>query len=129
VRARGSERYRHVLVDELQDTSFAQGLLLRLLARARGITAFADDDQSIHRFRGADARIAGLPRRVAARPSCGWRTVSRAASGSGAAGGRGADRDACRSGSTGRGRPGEVAFWRCASERAQAQAVAPRSSG
>ena len=43
-----------MLVDELQDASFAQGLLLRLLvAEHGGITAFADDDQSIHRFRGA----------------------------------------------------------------------------
>ena len=45
---------RHVLVDELQDASFAQGLLLRLLvAEHGGISAFADDDQAIHRFRGA----------------------------------------------------------------------------
>ena len=43
-----------MLVDELQDASFAQGLLLRLLvAEHGGITAFADDDQAIHRFRGA----------------------------------------------------------------------------
>ena len=36
VRARLAKRHRHVLVDELQDASFAQGLLLRLLAdRAR----------------------------------------------------------------------------------------------
>ena len=54
VRARLAERHRHVLVDELQDTSFAQGLLLRLLVSAHGgIGAFADDDQAIHRFRGA----------------------------------------------------------------------------
>src|SRR3954454_5307241 len=54
VRARLAQRYRHVLVDELQDASFAQGLLLRLLvAEHGGISAFADDDQAIHRFRGA----------------------------------------------------------------------------
>ena len=54
MRARLAARYRHVLVDELQDASFAQGLLLRLLvAEHGGITAFADDDQAIHRFRGA----------------------------------------------------------------------------
>ena len=54
MRARLSARYGHVLVDELQDASFAQGLLLRLLvADHGGISAFADDDQSIHRFRGA----------------------------------------------------------------------------
>ena len=54
VRARVAARYTHVLVDELQDASFAQGLLLRLLvAEHGGISAFADDDQAIHRFRGA----------------------------------------------------------------------------
>src|SRR3954454_8007988 len=54
VRSRLSARYTHVLVDELQDASFAQGLLLRLLvAEHGGISAFADDDQAIHRFRGA----------------------------------------------------------------------------
>ncbi|MBW3608881.1 MAG: UvrD-helicase domain-containing protein, partial [Actinobacteria bacterium] len=36
VRARLSARYRHVLVDDLQDTSFAQGLLLRLLVAEHG---------------------------------------------------------------------------------------------
>ena len=36
VRARLAARYRHVLVDELQDTSFAQGLLLRLLVAEHG---------------------------------------------------------------------------------------------
>ena len=47
VRARLSARFGHVLVDELQDASFAQGLLLRLLvAEHRGITACADDDQA-----------------------------------------------------------------------------------
>ena len=57
VRARLAGRYRHVLVDDLQDTSFAQGLLLRLLVADRGeITAAGDDDQSIHRFRGASTK-------------------------------------------------------------------------
>ena len=36
VRARLAARYRHVLVDELQDTNFAQGLLLRLLVAEHG---------------------------------------------------------------------------------------------
>ena len=55
VRERLARRQRHVLVDELQDASFAQGLLLRLLAGGPGasVTAAANDDQSIHRFRGA----------------------------------------------------------------------------
>src|SRR4051794_12869778 len=54
VRARLAQRYRHLLVDEFQDTNFAQGLLLRLLAAEHGnVTVAADDDSSIHRFRGA----------------------------------------------------------------------------
>src|SRR5919197_1443426 len=54
VRERLAGRQQHVLVDELQDASFAQGLLLRLLVSGHGnITAAADDDQSIRRFRGA----------------------------------------------------------------------------
>ncbi|MGH2968442.1 MAG: ATP-dependent helicase, partial [Solirubrobacteraceae bacterium] len=57
VRARLAARYRHVLVDDLQDTSFAQGLLLRLLVAEHGdVTAAGDDDQAIHRFRGASTK-------------------------------------------------------------------------
>ncbi len=54
VRARVARRFGHVLVDELQDANFAQGLLLRLLVGEHGnVTAVADNDQAIHRFRGA----------------------------------------------------------------------------
>ena len=57
MRARVTERFRHVLVDELQDANFAQGLLLRLLAGEHGqVSAAGDDDQAIHRFRGAAAK-------------------------------------------------------------------------
>src|SRR3954447_13495998 len=60
VRERLARRQRHVLVDELQDASFAQGLLLRLLVAGHGgVTAAADDDQSIHRFRGAATKNIG----------------------------------------------------------------------
>ncbi len=48
------ERFRYVLVDELQDTNFAQiELLRRLVAPPYNITAVGDDDQAIYRFRGA----------------------------------------------------------------------------
>src|SRR3954454_7611389 len=54
VRARLAARHRHVLVDDLQDTSFAQTLLLRLLAADHAnVTGAGDDLQSIERFRGA----------------------------------------------------------------------------
>ncbi len=49
------EQFRHVLVDEYQDTNHAQYRLVRALVAAhRSITAVGDEDQSIYRFRGAD---------------------------------------------------------------------------
>lgn len=48
------QRYKYILVDEFQDTNYAQFQLLRLLAGKKGnITAVGDDDQSIYKFRGA----------------------------------------------------------------------------
>ncbi len=45
---------RHVLVDEFQDTNYAQFRFLRLLAGpSTAITVVADDDQSIYKWRGA----------------------------------------------------------------------------
>ena len=53
-------RYRHVLVDEFQDTSPAQYLLARLLASVHGnITVVGDPDQSIYSWRAADVRNVG----------------------------------------------------------------------
>jgi DNA helicase-2/ATP-dependent DNA helicase PcrA len=47
-------QYRHILVDEFQDTNVAQLELLWLLAgERRNIVAVGDDDQAIYRFRGA----------------------------------------------------------------------------
>lgn len=48
------EKYKYILVDELQDTNYIQFELLKLLAaRHRNLTVCGDDDQSIFRFRGA----------------------------------------------------------------------------
>jgi DNA helicase-2/ATP-dependent DNA helicase PcrA len=48
------ERYRHILVDEFQDTNIAQLELLHLLsAEPRNIVVVGDNDQAIYRFRGA----------------------------------------------------------------------------
>jgi DNA helicase-2/ATP-dependent DNA helicase PcrA len=47
-------RFRHILVDEFQDTNVAQFELIKLLAGGhRNITVVGDDDQSIYKFRGA----------------------------------------------------------------------------
>jgi DNA helicase-2/ATP-dependent DNA helicase PcrA len=49
--------FRHVLVDEYQDTNHAQYRLLQLLAAVhRNVFAVGDPDQSIYAFRGADIR-------------------------------------------------------------------------
>jgi DNA helicase-2/ATP-dependent DNA helicase PcrA len=51
------ERFKHVLVDEYQDTNKAQNELVKLLAnRHRNICVVGDSDQSVYRFRGADIR-------------------------------------------------------------------------
>jgi DNA helicase-2/ATP-dependent DNA helicase PcrA len=125
VRKRLAARFGHVLVDELQDTSFAQGLLLRLLVSEHGnVTAAADDDESIHRFRGAATKAvadfrAEWPEATVVRLWESFRSGARIIAAARAVVGDGKRLEPL----PGAGR-GEVAFWRCASERAQAQAVA-----
>ncbi|MBI1394467.1 MAG: DNA helicase II [Betaproteobacteria bacterium] len=48
-------RFRHILVDEFQDTNKLQYAWLKLLAgRDSCVFAVGDDDQSVYRFRGAE---------------------------------------------------------------------------
>jgi DNA helicase-2/ATP-dependent DNA helicase PcrA len=57
VREKYAQRFRHVLVDEFQDTNFAQYSLLKHLSSAHNnIFVVGDPDQSVYRWRGADYR-------------------------------------------------------------------------
>ncbi len=55
LRAHYQARFRHILVDEFQDTNKLQYAWLKLLAgQSNAIFAVGDDDQSIYAFRGAN---------------------------------------------------------------------------
>ncbi len=57
VRDKYAQRFRHVLVDEFQDTNLAQYALVKHLAsHHKNIFCVGDPDQSIYAWRGADYR-------------------------------------------------------------------------
>jgi DNA helicase II / ATP-dependent DNA helicase PcrA len=127
VRERVSGRFRHVLVDEYQDTNFAQGMLLRLLVEGhRNVTVVGDDDQAIYRFRGASRKNLRdfereFPDSTLVRLERNYRSGSRILDAAHAVVERTPERiEKSLRGAAG----GEVRFWRCRTERAQAQAVA-----
>ena len=127
VRAAVAERYRHILVDEYQDTGFAQGMLLGLLCEERReLTVAGDDDQAIVRSRGAGPKILrdferefadATVVRLGQSHRCPQVLLDAATAVVEPAKGR---IEKAVTGTDG----GSVRFWRCASERAQAQAVA-----
>ncbi|OGE08197.1 hypothetical protein A3A60_03725 [Candidatus Curtissbacteria bacterium RIFCSPLOWO2_01_FULL_42_26] len=48
------KKFKYILVDEYQDTNFAQNELVKILASShKNICVVGDDDQSIYKFRGA----------------------------------------------------------------------------
>lgn len=54
IREEYRKKFRYILVDEYQDTNFAQFNLIRLLCgEHENIMVVGDDDQSIYKFRGA----------------------------------------------------------------------------
>ncbi len=60
------KRFRHVLVDEYQDTNAVQGRMIDLLAGENSLMAVGDDAQSIYSWRGADmSLILGFPQKYA----------------------------------------------------------------
>lgn len=55
VRHKWQERFRHILIDEYQDTNAAQYAIVKLLVNSeRNICVVGDDWQSIYSWRGAD---------------------------------------------------------------------------
>src|SRR5215218_7561303 len=127
VRERVSRRFRHVLVDEYQDTNFAQGMLLRLLVEEhRNVTVVGDDDQAIYRFRGASQKnlldfARELPDLTTLKLERNFRSGRRILDAATAVVAPIEARMPKKlTGASG----GRVRFWSCSSERAQAQAVA-----
>lgn len=57
VRRHYAQRWRAVLVDEVQDTSPVQAHLLEALTETATLTIVGDEKQSIYGFRGADVRM------------------------------------------------------------------------
>ncbi len=130
VREHLSERFKYVLVDEFQDTNFAQGVLLELLVRDNNnVTVVGDDDQSIYRFRGAsrknivDFRKA-FPKTKLVKLEHNYRSTQQIIDAASAVISGNEERISKTLVSENNGLKDSVFVWQCQNPRAQAQAVA-----
>ncbi|MEA2404923.1 MAG: ATP-dependent helicase UvrD/PcrA, partial [Thermoleophilaceae bacterium] len=127
VRARVAERFRHVLVDEYEETNFSQGAALRLLCEHGNVTAAGNDDAAIGRpVAAARATLLAFdrdyPGAKTVRLEQSHRYGKRILCAADAVVAGGGERIEKRVRTRGAG--GKVRFWRSRSERAQAQQVA-----
>lgn len=128
VLARTAARYRHVIADDHQDATPAAHALITLLGSATGTLVLAgDDDQAVRRLRGPGSQALRAAARGAApnttviRLERSFRCRARIITAAQAVVAPSADRLPKRLEGEG---GGNVRFWRCANERAQAQGVA-----
>ncbi|MGQ0644228.1 MAG: ATP-dependent helicase [Elusimicrobiota bacterium] len=57
VREKYQQRFRHILIDEYQDTNHAQYLMVKhLVSPPKNLCVVGDDDQAVYSWRGADIR-------------------------------------------------------------------------
>jgi DNA helicase-2/ATP-dependent DNA helicase PcrA len=120
VRRRLAQRFQHVLVDDYQDVNFAQATVLRLLCEEHGnVTVAGDPGSAVQRLRGAGAKNLDDFERDGAtvvRLERNQRSRRKIVTAAGAVVAP-EQRVTARAG-------GEVLFWHCRSDRAQAQRVA-----
>jgi DNA helicase-2/ATP-dependent DNA helicase PcrA len=130
---RVSDRFRYLLVDEYQDTNFAQGELLRILVqRHRNVCVVGDDDQAIYRFRGASRKNivdfeTHFPDVKVIRLETNYRSSQAILDSAHAVVEPSRERLAKKLSAAEADEPVDVpavSFWRCENERSQAQAVA-----
>ncbi len=125
-----SNRFQYVLVDEFQDTNFAQGVLLELLVSDNNnVTVVGDDDQSIYRFRGASRKNIldfqkAFPKATVVKLERNYRSTQQILDAGDAVIRGNQERIAKSLVAESKATEKSVSIWRCQNPRAQAQAVA-----